>query len=187
MGSAVLIEFGDLAGDAMSYQWNFRTGEAFGPFSENDYSFVVIDPHGGAAPVPELLADVEKAQTSGWQDTGLYKWQTEWSEDSRMLNGVDPYTLGLGSMHVTNDDYLSDLFVRNVYFAGHPRGFIFDRIFDHVEDFLHIRPDERVSTVGPQLLAPVLDETSTYFDEASQITDPRYFYQSVGSIYQIPR
>ena len=66
-------------------------------------------------------------------------------------------------------------------------GFFFVRIFDHVEDFLHIRPDERVGSVAGGLMDPVLDEVSTYFDESSQGTDPRHFYQSVGSIYQVPR
>jgi len=42
----------------------------------------------------------------------------------------------------------------------------------------------------------MLNETSTYFDQSSQsiffddstkAVDLRYYYQSVGSIYQIPR
>ena len=188
MGSAVMIEFGNLAGDSLAYSWNFRIAETFGAFSANDYSFVVVDPGGAGAPGPELLADVETARSSAIQDNDpRWRWKTGWAQDARTLNGVDPYTMSFGVMHVNHTEQRSDLFLRDVLFTGHIPGFIFDRIFDHVEDFPHVRPDERISTVGAPILAPMLDDLSTYFDGSSQRTDHTYYYQSVGSIYQIPR
>ena len=155
----------------------------------------------------QLLADAETARSSGKQGSGEWSWYTGWDDLVEQLNGVDPYTLGLGCMNVDAVDYLptgsgydyiesdqySRLDIRNIFFESHefptpvaPEP-IFLRIFDHVEDFPHLRPDERVINVGPELLAPVLNDVSTYFDEASQFTDPRHWYQSVGSIYQVPR
>lgn len=188
VGSAVHIEFGDRAGDSLGYSWNFRVAETFNDTSANDYSFVVIRPDPG---VIEVLSDLESARSSAKQDSGEFSWQTGWADESKELNHVDPYTLGFGAMNVEHPRFLSKLYLRDIRFTGHPipppTGFIYHRIFDHVDDFPHIRPDLRVSTVGGELLAPVLDELSTYFDESAQGTDPRYFYQSVGSIYQIPR
>ena len=195
-GSAVRIEFVDLAGDSLGYGWNFKTMQTYEPGAANDYSFVVINRLGqwGGPPapaVPEQIADVEMATTSAKQESGGFSWQTGWAEEDRELDHLSTYELCLGAMNVRDDEQVSRLDVRDIRFTGHPlppiRFFVYDRIFDYVEDFPHIRPDIRVSGVGGQLLAPSLDELSTYFDESSQRTDPRYFYQSVGSIYQIPR
>lgn len=200
MGSAVRIEFGNLAGDSLGYSWDFRTNEDYGPYpySANDYCFVVVYPVGPGA-APQVVDDVEKARTSAMQDSGGFSWKTGWGTEGETLNGINAYRLTFGTMHVNHTEYVSQLYLRNIYFTGHPIPpglFIFERIFDHVEDFPHVRPDPRVSSVGTALLAAALDEVSTYFDESAQgmfydpstqSVDPRYFYQSVGSIYQIPR
>ena len=190
MGSAVCIEFGDRAGTGLGYSWNFKTGETFSGLSANDYSFVVVDPIGPGAPEAEVLADVATAASRGSavQHSNEYSWETRWGDATKALNGRDPYTVCFGTMNVDHPEVLSGLFLGNMYVSGNPLPLtIYERIWDHVEDFPHLRPDERVSNVGNQILAPMLDELSTYFDQSAQRTDPRYFYQSVGSIYQIPR
>ncbi len=197
-GSAVRIVFDPtLAGDLLGYSWNFRTAETFGVGSANDYAFTVIDPVGTGS-TAQVLADVAEAASRGSavQDTNEFSWETRWGDRTHTLNGVNPYELSFGSMNVDHPNVLSKLYLRNIFFEGHlipppppptTEAFIFDRIIDHVEDFPHLRPLTRVSNVGPEMLAPVLDEVSTYFDLAAQKTDHRYYFQSVGSIYQIPR
>ncbi|MCY2924653.1 MAG: filamentous hemagglutinin N-terminal domain-containing protein [Planctomycetota bacterium] len=194
-GSAVRLVFDPtLAGDLLGYGWNFRTAETFGVGSANDYAFTVIDPV-GAGSSAQVLADVAQAASRGSavQDTNEFSWETGWGTKTHPLNGVNPYELSFGTMNVDHPEVLSKLYLRNIFFQGHlippppVETLVFDRIIDHVEDFPHLRPFVRVSQVGPELLAPVLDEMSTYFDVASQKTDHRYYYQSVGSIYQIPR
>lgn len=196
VGSAVTIDFGSLLGDSLGYSWNFRVAETFNDTSANDYSFVLIRPEPG---VPPLVADLETARSSAKQDVGEFAWQTGWAAEGRELNHVDPYTLSLGAMNVGHDRYVSKLYVRSIEFVGHLPpplfGAVFERIFDHVEDFPHLRPDRLATTPGAALLAPALSEVTTFFDAAAQATwyltaqpvDPRYYYQSVGSIYQIPR
>ena len=101
-------------------------------------------------------------------------------------------------MNVNHPEYLSKLFIENITFTGHViSGFEINRIYDHVEDFPHVRPVALASTPGANPLIPALDEVSTYFDQrlqqaiffdvSTKAVDPRYTYQSVGSIYQIPR
>jgi len=188
-GSAVLIEFDPgIAGDSLGYGWNYKTRESFEiGFGKNDYSFVVVAPAGAAT--PDLLADVEDVAAAAKQDSGLFSWQTGLADVGQELNHVDPYTLSFGVMDVEHTLYMSGLYLTDIRFTGHPIPPVIDwlRIFDHVEDFAHLRPDPRVRGIGPGPLGPTLDETSTYFDESSQATDHRYYYQSVGSIYQIPR
>ena len=116
-------------------------------------------------------------------------------------------------MNVGHTEYLSMLYVDNITFTGHPPEpvllALFDRIFDHVEDFPHVRPATLALGASTDTMAPALGEASTYFDASLQqsiffsanvdntplgastvdgkAVDPRYYYQSVGSIYQIPR
>jgi filamentous hemagglutinin family protein len=191
-GSAVVLDFVPLLGLTTAYRWNFRTAETFGPFSANDYALVQIDPV-DAIPNPDVLADVEAARTAAIQDTGEFSWQTGWAGTGEALNGQDFYTLSFASMNVKQDEFLSRLYIREIEFTGElpptpePEPLVFDRIWDHVEDFPHLWPDELVTRGENQLLAPMLNEMSVYFDVASQDVDRRFWYQSVGSIYQIPR
>ncbi len=193
-GSAVRIEFDPtLAGELVGYTWQFKTREAYDSgTAANDYSFVRIAPtatSGSAA--PQLLSDVEAAGTSGTQDNGLYSWKTGVANSEHILNRQDPYTLDFGVMDVDHTDYASALFVSAVYYQSHDipqsSSFIYERIFDHVEDFAHLRPDTRATYVDDSMLSPMLDGMSTYFDRATQRTDQTYYFMSVGSIYQIPR
>ncbi len=198
-GSAAIVDFIDLIGDTMGYGWNFRVAEAFGGVSPNDYAFAMVSPVPGLV---EELATVESARTAAIQDFNQFSWQTGWARDDRELDHVhDGYTLSLGSMNVDTNEVLSALYVNNITFTGHPPPApalaVFDRIFDHVEDFPHVRPAALALGASADTMAPTLGETSTYFDQSLQqaifydastkAVDPRYYYQSVGSIYQIPR
>jgi len=44
LGSAVIIDFLNLAGDSLGYDWNFRVAETLSADSANDYSFALIKP-----------------------------------------------------------------------------------------------------------------------------------------------
>jgi len=189
-GSAVRVDFDNVAGDSLGYDWAFRTAETFNKSSANDYAFVTVAPIPGA---PEGVVDVQETLDLHKSDTphDEFAWWIDEHGADRELNHTDEYALSLGAMNVDHDGIESRLDVREIRFTGHPLPpitlFIYERIFDYVEDFPHVRPDLRVGNVGARPLAPTLDEVSTYFDQSSQYTDPRYFYQSVGSIYQIPR
>ena len=210
-GSAVRIDFDPkLAGDMVAYGWNFKTREAFDTaFGMNDYSFasltpvavVRVVPAGGiplraAAPpadaVAAPIADVEDVAASAKQDAGLFSWQTGVAETAVELNHTDAYRVGFGAMDVNHTLHMSGLYLMDIRYEGSIpppvslTGFL-DRIYDHVEDFAHLRPDPRIPNIGPGPLGPTLDEVSTYFDQACQATDHRYWFQTVGSIYQIPR
>ncbi len=202
-GSAVLLEFNPIAADTAGYDWNFKVRETFSGLSANDYSFTALGPVG--SPELQILSDLEGARDAGIQESGLFSWQTGWAANDYELNHEDPYALRFGVLDVTNDRFLSRLLVRDIRFTGHIEPppppnptpptpdldaevpFIFERIFDRVDDFPGVRPDERQPIAGDDMLVPVLNMMSTYFDQAAQSTDHTYWYQSVGSVYQIPR
>ncbi|MHC4984482.1 MAG: hypothetical protein ACYTF6_15110, partial [Planctomycetota bacterium] len=151
-GSAVLLDFGDRAGDELGYSWNFMILERFNQQSANDYSFVMTQPDGA-----QVLIDLEEARTSAQQTPGGYSWETGWADTVRELDHVSRYTASLGAMNEDHEDYHSGLYLRNIFFTGHlfppTEEFVFLRIFDHVEDFPHIRHGERVVALGDELLA----------------------------------
>ncbi len=198
-GSAVRIDFHPLAGDLMGYEWNFRVREAYSAQSPNDFCFIKLE---GASPSPpELLVDVESARTSAKQTSGEFSWYTGWAGETRELDHVSQYKVFFGTMDVVDTDHQSELLLRKIIFEGHPippspMG-IYERIFDHVEDFPHVRPDPLAGAAGAEMLRPMLDELTAWFnasaqgslfyDDSTKAVDPRYPYQSVGSIYQIPR
>jgi filamentous hemagglutinin family protein len=190
-GSGVLVEFDpELIGDALHYGWNYKTREAFDTaFGQNDYSFVTVSSSDGAT--IQVLADVQDVAAAAKQDDGLglFFWQTGLAAvDTELDHASTGYALGFGVMDVGHTRYMSALYLTDIDYQGHvDTGFELLRIYDHVEDFPHLRPDERVVSVGPEPLGPALEETSAFFDATLQATDPRYWYQSVGSIYQIPR
>ncbi|MCY2930825.1 MAG: filamentous hemagglutinin N-terminal domain-containing protein [Planctomycetota bacterium] len=176
-GSAVRIVFGAVSpGAVLGYSWNYPEVPTDGLASGAYGGFVVVRPQGGAG-VTQALSVHAQGDAVANLDTG----------------GAHVYELGLGSLSGEGSASTLPVSARNVFLEGsvppEPSSvaFVFDRVFDHVEEFPHLRPLARASTTSTDLLGPVLDELNAYFDRATRRTDHRGYYQPAGSVYQVPR
>jgi hypothetical protein len=108
-GSAIKQTFTALAGDTLTFDWNFFTNESTPSLTSNDFAFYTID----FTPSAVELADTTSPNFSR-SSVANYIKQTGYQTVSINISQTGTYTLGLGVVDVDDDIVNSALVVDNV-------------------------------------------------------------------------